>query len=579
MKNFFKAVLATMLGVLLLWTLLFFTILFIGISSLSSTSKVTIKPNSILELNLNSTIVERVMDNPFDKIFNKSNNQIIGLNYILAAIKDAKTNDNIKGISLSLNNIIAPYATIEELRNALIDFRTSGKFIYTYSETMSQKSYYLATVSDSIFLHPQGTIIFNGLSAEILFFKQLLQKLEIESQIIRHGEFKSAIEPFVLDKMSNANKEQMQTVIRSTWTSICSNIAKNRKINIEKINAIADSLTLFYNTPLAVTENFIDKLSYKDEYESLLKEKLNTKKLKKISLSDYTKSLKLKQTSSNQIAIIYAVGDIIDEEGSYQTIGYNIAEEISKARQNKTIKAIVLRVNSGGGSALMSDIIWREVALCKNQKPIIVSMGDYAASGGYYIACAADYIVAQPTTLTGSIGVFGIIPNIEKFLSNKLGITTDNVKTNAHSDAPSLTRTMTPYEKLTIQKSVENVYDVFLHHVSEGRNMTIKKVDAIAQGRVWTGTDALNIGLIDTLGGLDLAVSIAAKKAKIENYTIVERPFIKSFLEEFSTALLESKISINKMKSTQLYPYYTYVETLSHLNGIQARIPFIITMQ
>lgn len=582
MKSFFKSVLATMVGILLLWTLLFFTFLFVGIASLSSTSTTTVSPNSLLELNLNGAIVERVMDNPFDKMFDNSNSQTIGLNQILTAIESAKTDDNIKGISLYINNIFAPYATIEELRNALIDFRTSGKFVYAYSEMMPQKSYYLATAGDSVFLHPQGSIIFSGLSAEVLFFKQLLQKLEIEPQIIRHGEFKSAIEPFVLDKMSSANREQMQTYINSTWERVCADIAKSRKITIDKINATADSLTLFYNTPMAVTENFIDGLYYSDEYELLLKKKLKVEKskdVKKISLSDYSKSLKAKKSSSNQIAVIYATGDIMDKEGDYQTIGYNIAKEISKARQNKTIKAIVLRVNSGGGSALMSDIIWREVMLCKNQKPIVVSMGDYAASGGYYISCAADYIVAQPITLTGSIGVFGVIPNIEKFLSNKLGITTDNVKTNMHADALSLTRPMSDYEKLVIQKSVENVYDVFLQHVSQGRNMTVKEVDAIAQGRVWTGADAMKIGLVDTLGGLDLAIRIAAERAKIENYTLVEKPFIKNFFEEFTTTLLESKIAKNMQKTQQFYQYYDYFESLSRLNGIQARIPFIITMQ
>lgn len=582
MKSFFKSVLATMVGILLLWTLLFFTFLFVGIASLSSTSTTTVSPNSLLEINLNGAIVERVMDNPFDKMFDNSNSQTIGLNQILTAIESAKTDDNIKGISLYINNIFAPYATIEELRNALIDFRTSGKFVYAYSEMMPQKSYYLATAGDSVFLHPQGSIIFSGLSAEVLFFKQLLQKLEIEPQIIRHGEFKSAIEPFVLDKMSSANREQMQTYINSTWERVCADIAKSRKITIDKINATADSLTLFYNTPMAVTENFIDGLYYSDEYELLLKKKLKVEKskdVKKISLSDYSKSLKAKKSSSNQIAVIYATGDIMDKEGDYQTIGYNIAKEISKARQNKTIKAIVLRVNSGGGSALMSDIIWREVMLCKNQKSIVVSMGDYAASGGYYISCAADYIVAQPTTLTGSIGVFGVIPNIEKFLSNKLGITTDNVKTNMHADALSLTRPMSDYEKLVIQKSVENVYDVFLQHVSQGRNMTVKEVDAIAQGRVWTGADAMKIGLVDTLGGLDLAIRIAAERAKIENYTLVEKPFIKNFFEEFTTTLLESKIAKNMQKTQQFYQYYDYFESLSRLNGIQARIPFIITMQ
>ena len=572
-----------MVGIIFLWILTFFTVLIIGIASLSS-SPTTVKSNSVLELNLNGAIQERTMDNPFEKFMDKTNEQTMGLNRILTAIKNAETDNNIKGISLYVNNINASYASIEELRNALIHFKKSGKFIYTYAESMSQNAYYLATASDSIFVHPEGSIILNGLSAEVIFIHQLLDKLEIEPQIVRHGEFKSAVEIFILDKMSNANKEQMQEFVTSTWEHICSNISNSRNISNEKINRIADSLLLLFDTKLAVNEHFIDGLKYKDEYESLLKKKLQveeTRNFNKISLFEYLKTLKPQKSSPNQIAVIYAAGDIIEKEGDYENIGYGIAEEIKDARQDKAVKAIVLRVNSGGGSALMSDVIWREVTLTKKVKPIIVSMGDFAASGGYYISCAADYIVAQPTTITGSIGVFGVIPNIQNFLSHKLGITTDIVKTNIHSDAISITRPMSNYEKIVLQKSIEKVYNTFLQHVSDGRNMSVAEVDSIAQGRIWTGIDAMKIGLVDTLGGLDLAIQIAAKKAAVKNYTLSERPIIKDFFEEFASSLMETKLSkkMNTMKNEKIYQYYTYIETLNHINGIQARIPFLINIQ
>lgn len=583
MKSFFKAVLATMVGLLFLWILLFFTILSIGIASFTSSSP-TVKANSVLELDLNGIIKERSIDNPFDQLYNNTASHTIGLNHILSTIKHAETDNKIKGISLYINDINSTYATIEEIRNALIDFRKSGKFIYCYSETMTQKAYYLATVSDSIFLHPQGSIAFKGLSAEVLFFSKLLDKLNIEAQIVRHGEFKSAIEPLILDKMSKANKEQMQAYINSTWKNICTDICNNRNIKEEKINFFADNLSFLYNIPLSLSEKFIDGLAYQDEYEALLKMKLQvdqSRDVNKISISEYQKTIKTKKSTPNQIAVIYAVGNIIDDKGDYENIGHEIVQEISKARNDKAIKAVVLRVNSGGGSALMSDIIWREVLLTKKAKPIVVSMGDYAASGGYYISCAADYIVAQPSTLTGSIGVFGVIPNINKFLSTKLGITTDQVMTNTYSDAISITRPMKKHEKEVMQKSIENVYNTFIQRVSEGRNLTIDEVDKIAQGRVWTGVDALNIGLIDTLGGLDLAIKIAAKKANLKNYSIIERPIMKDFFEQITSSLLESRLSkkINIMKTKNVYQYYEYIETLSNLNGIQARIPYIITIQ
>ncbi|MDD2621692.1 MAG: signal peptide peptidase SppA [Bacteroidales bacterium] len=583
MKSFFKAVLATIVGILFLWILLFITFLSIGIASLTP-SHTPVKSNSVLVLDLNGIINERSIDNPFENVYGNTSPKTIGLNTILNLIKKAATDNNIKGISLQANYILTNYASIEEIRNALLDFRKTGKFVYSYSETMAQNVYYLATAADSIFIHPQGNIEFKGLVAEVLFFNKLLKKLDVDAQIIRHGEFKNAVEPFILDKMSNANREQMQSYVNSTWNNICNAIHSERGIEIETINRIADSLLFLYNPPLALSEKFIDVIAYRDEYDAFLKHKLQveaSRDYNRISIKDYKKTILKDNTAPHKIAVIYANGNIIDDEGNYENIGFNIANEIKKAREEKSIKAIVLRINSGGGSALMSDIIWREVFLTNKEKPIVVSMSDYAASGGYYIACAANYIVAQPSTLTGSIGVFGIIPNVEKFLSNKIGITTDHVKTNLNSDAISITHAMNNYEKLVMQKNVENVYNTFVNHVSEGRDLSFSEVDAIAQGRIWTGSDAYKIGLVDTLGGLDLAIQIAADKAKMKNYSIIEQPLMKDFFELLTTSLFETSTSnkIKFLKFNNLYPYYEYWETIHALKGIQTRLPFILTIK
>jgi len=584
MKSFFKAVLATIVGILFLWILLFITFLSIGIASLTS-SHTPIKSNSVLSLDLNGIINERAPDNPFENFYGNTSPKVLGLNTLLSLIKKAEKDNNIKGISLYANYIQTDYASLDELRQALLHFRKTGKFVYSYSDNMSQNVYYLATACDSIFIHPQGNVEFKGLMAEVLFFNKLLKKLDIDAQIIRHGEFKSAVEPFIMDKMSKANREQMQMYVESTWSNICQDINESREIEIETINRIADSILFLYNTPLALHENFIDVIAYRDEYEAFLKKKLQvdaSRDYNSVSIKDYKKSILKEQTSPhNKIAVIYANGNIIDGQGDYENIGFEIADEIKKAREEKSIKAVVIRINSGGGSALMSDIIWREVDLTKKVKPIVVSMGNYAASGGYYIACAADFIVAQPSTLTGSIGAFGIIPNIEKFLSNKIGITTDHVKTNQHADIISITHPMDNYQKEVLQKGIENVYMTFVQHVAEGRDMSVEEVDSIAQGRIWTGTDAYKIGLVDTLGGLDLAIRIAAKKANMKNYSVVEKPVLKEFFEQLTESLMETSISnkLNFLKINKVYPYYECWEQINQLNGIQTRLPFILTIK
>ena len=591
MKNFFTTLLAVILGIFVTYLLTFFLILGIGVGILASKDAVPkISPESVLELDLDCTILERVADNPFEK-FNSpffKQEKTIGLNTLSAMLKQAKDDDNIKGIYLKISNVAdqsMSWATIEELRNHLLEFKESGKFIYCYSEILSQKSYYLATASDKIFMHPEyGYIDLRGLSVSMLFFKKMFDKMDLDMQVVRHGAYKGGGEQFVLDKMSEANKEQFQTYLNSLWNGIVSNISKSRSIETQTIQNTCDSLLLYVNMGLALERGFVDEPMYKDQFEAHLRSELgldSNKKINFVSTKNYAKTIPAQKIKSDKIAVIYAVGNILDEKGGNQVIGHSTAEEIAKARKDKNVKAIVLRVNSGGGSALMSDIIWREVDLARQAKPVVVSMGDYAASGGYYIACASSYIVAQPTTLTGSIGVFGIIPNAEKMLANKLGITVDRVKTNQRSDGINMYRPMDNYERIVLQKQVDKVYDVFVKRVADGRNLRISYVDSIGQGRIWSGEDALRLNLVDTLGGIDIAIKKAAQLADISDYAISERPIMKDFLTEFTESFLDTKISSRLQKSPlhQTYTYFQFIESALELKGVQARLPYVVVVE
>ncbi len=585
MKDFFKMLLATILGLIITPVLIGLIFLIVGVAALSKDSVPKISSESVLHLDLNCTISERASDNPFEKyvmpmpVF--AQEKTIGLNTLSSILKHAKDDKNIKGIYLDISSVSAPLAIIEELRNHLLDFKESGKFIYCYSESLSQVSYYLASVSDKIFLHPQGMIDLRGLASEVFFFKGLLDKIDLDMQIIRHGTYKSAVEPYMLNKMSEANKEQIQTYLNSMWNHMVANISASRSIDVKTINNSCDSLLFLADVEMAVDRGFIDQLAFKDQFEAFMRSELDldsTKKINLVETKDYKKTLPPHKVKSDKIAVIYAVGNIMDEEGGNQVIGSSTVEEIAKARKDKNVKAIVLRVNSGGGSALTSESIWREVDLTRQEKPIVVSMSDYAASGGYYIACAGSYIVAQPTTMTGSIGVFGLFPNAEKLMANKLGITVDRVKTNQHSDATTMNRALDLYERSVLQKNVENTYAVFVKRVADGRKLTASFVDSIGQGRVWSGTDALRLNLVDTLGGLDIAIEKAANLADISNYTVSERPALKDFFQEITESFLESKISSRMQRSNlyQTYAYFQFIESALELKGIQARIPYII---
>jgi protease-4 len=553
-----------------------------AIISFAQPEEVPIQEKSILHVKLDYPIDDRSSNDPFSSNFNfeafKSNP---GLNVILKNIDKAKNDDRIKGIFLDLMDVPSGLAIISEIRDALIEFRSSGKFVYAYGELYSQKAYYLSTSADKIFINPVGMLEFRGFRGDVMFIKGLLEKLEIEPQIIRHGKYKSAIEPLILDKMSEANKEQTLAFIRSMWDDAVDGMAQARNIGHSEMNRIADQLQ-GSRAEDAYTLNLVDSVIYYDQFLSLLAQKIDKEYINKddlISISNYEsvglKSQKEKR-SKNKIAIIFASGSISQGEGGEQSIGSDkIARTIRNARLDDNIKAIVLRVNSPGGDGIASDVILREVTMTKSVKPIVVSMGDYAASGGYYISCGANKIIAQPNTITGSIGVFGVIPNLQKFFNNKLGITFDEVKTNENSDFMDVTKPLSEFQYALLQKEIDNFYATFISHVSVGRNMPVEKVDEIGQGRVWSGTDAKKIGLVDELGGLNDAVKVAAELAAIEDYRIVEMPALLDPLEKLindltggsSQTLLQNELGVS-------YKYYRYIKEIAEIKGIQARLPF-----
>ena len=574
--------LATIVGIIVVNLIFFFVFLIIVASFSGGKDEVKIESSSILHLKFDYEIPERTSDNPlqnFDFSTLKTT-QNLGLNDILKNIKKAKEDSNIKGIYLNMPNLNAGIATIEEIRNALINFRKSGKFIIAYNEFYTQGSYYLATSANKIYLNPQGIVEFKGLHSEIMFFKGMLEKLGIEPEVIRHGKFKSAVEPFILDKMSPANKEQTLTYVGSIWNFLLQGISEQRHISVDSLNFYADSM-LVRNAEACLKLKFVDGLKYYDEIIDELKTAsgINVKKdLKIVELGEYKKVRGLhKSGKKEKVAVIYANGQINSGKGDNENIGSDdLASTIREARTDSTIKAVVLRVNSPGGSALASDVIWREVELTKKVKPVIVSMGNVAASGGYYISCPADVIVADHSTITGSIGVFGLLWNSQKFFNDKLGITIDGVQTNANSSIGSVFRKINPNERAVIQEGVEQIYDVFLGHVADGRKMEKANVDSIGQGRVWSGVNAKEIGLIDEFGGLEDAIEIAKKKAKITtDIRIVEMPEKLPFFEQLIKEMKENaSVSAMQKELGPAYRYYKTFKNLTGLSGIQARMTY-----
>lgn len=585
MKSFFKYLLASVLGVLVAGFLMFFIVIG-GITAMVSSQDepVKISSNTILHIELDQVIKDRSNNNPFEN-FNFGSfkpNMQLGLNDILKNIKKAKTDPNIKGIYLDFSFIPAGIATIEEIRNALIDFKESGKFIISYSENYTQPSYYLASVSDKVYMNPEGLLMFLGLRSEVMFFKEAMQKLGVEPQIIRHGKFKSAVEPFMYNKMSEENRHQVMTYMGSIWDQILKGISNERSLTVDKLNELADNLTL-KDAQAAVDNGLIDGLKYKDEILAELAEltdKKDDKKIKTISLSKYTKvaDTKRKKLEKDKIAVIYAHGTVMMGEGEEGTIGSErISKAIRKARKDSSIKAIVFRVNSGGGSALASEVIWREVKLAQEVKPVIASLGDVAASGGYYIVAPAQKIIASPNTITGSIGVFGVLWNGKELLNEKLGVHVDVVKTNKFADLGTFSRRLTAQEREVIQYSVEEVYGTFISHVAEGRNMTTEEVDKIGQGRVWSGANAIEIGLVDEFGGLEDAIKLAAEAANLETYRTVNLPKLEDPIEQLIKDLGGNvRVSVLKNELGNEYKYYENLKSLIEQNGVQARIPYEI---
>lgn len=586
-RKFWRVVFGSMLGFFFSTILvsIFYVIMLLGmVASLSSVSEETksIPNNAILKIDLAKQISERTVATPFDNMSNYDTP--IGLNTILDAINAAASDSKIKGIYLCTSNAIAAPATLKEIHDALVNFKKSGKFIYAYSDSYAQNGYYLATTADKIVLNPTGNILVKGYAFNMMFYKGLLDKLDVDIQVIRHGKFKSAVEPYISDKMSDANREQYTLLANTLWETIAKDMASARHISVEQLNQLVDNLTCF-NPDSALKYKMVDQLAYSSDMDKMLKAKIGASEndnLKFVSLNTYAKSIKKRDTASDKIAVVYAVGNINDGKGDNDSgiFSDSFIKEFRKAYSDKSVKAIVLRVNSPGGSALASENIWKEIDLAKKLGKIVVtSMGNYAASGGYYISCNSDYIFAQPNTLTGSIGVFGIIPSLQKTLKSKLGITIDGVSSNKHSDFLTGYRTMNEDELAVMQQNVEATYGLFTKRVAAGRKMTVAQVDSIGQGRVWAGKDALAIGLVDKLGSLDDAIAKAAQLAKVSNYQIVYYPQQKSFFEKiFSNKEDEMEMMI-KMRLGELYDTYEGLNQILSQEGVQARIPVMITIQ
>ncbi len=587
MKEFLKYVLATIVGILIMSfvsMVLFFIILGAIVSSADST--VTISSKSILQLNLNEAIAERSSNNPFESfdITSLRPSKKLGLNDIVHNIRKAGEDNNIKGIYLNLSLAPSGPGTLEEIRNALLDFKKTGKFIISYADAYTQGTYYLASVSDSILMNPAGAIPFVGLRAEVMFYKGILDKLGFEPEVIRHGKFKSAVEPFIDTKMSPENREQLSVYANSIWQVMLSDIAEQRHMPADSLNIIADKL-LSRTGKDVLNYRMVDALCYKDQVIDILKAKSglsSNQNLRLVPLSKYDKVPAYGKStySRNKIAVIYAMGDIIMGEGQEGNIGSDrISAAIRKAREDSTVKAIVLRVNSGGGSALASEVIWREMHLAREVKPVVASLGDMAASGGYYIVCDADTIVAQPATLTGSIGVFGMLLNARKFMNDKIGITTDVVKTNRYADFASVYRPLSAEEKDAILAGIEDIYSSFITHVAEGRRMTTARVDSIGQGRIWSGVSAMKLGLVDVFGGLDDAIKIAAGMAKLDHYSVTSLPQLEPPMEQIMRQLYgEVKMSIIPAGWKQGIEIYNTLQYYMQYSGIQARLPMDIDL-
>lgn len=584
--KFLGNVIATVIGIFVFIMLFFFGVVLIG-TIFGGDDSLTVKSDSVIELDLkgiNNDYAGKYKD-PWVTQFSKSGE--IGLTDVINAIESAKTDDKIKGISILNDESSLGLAQYKDLRNALESFKKSGKFVMAYANSYSQKEYYLNSVANTVYLNPAGDLDFKGLSSEVMFFKDFQEKTGIHMEVIRHGKYKSAVEPFLENEMSDANREQITALLNSIWSTVVADISESRNIPVNKLNEVANGL-LARTPEMAKAQRLVDIVAYEDVYHNAIKKALKVTgddEYNKISISDYTQNYvttALTNTATDQIAIIYAQGEIGSGEGDVNQIGEgSMRRSLQDARKNEDVKAIVLRIDSPGGSALTSDLIWREIEITKKVKPVVVSMGNYAASGGYYIACNANKIFAEKNTITGSIGVFGILPNFSP-LANKLGINTEQVKTHENSANYSPFVPVDEKFKAFTLESVEHIYNTFVTHVAEGRKMTFTQVDAIAQGRVWSGTEALKIGLVDKIGGLKDAIAEAAKIAKVKSYSTQNYPEYEKDLNDLLSGLpfAQSKEAFLKEEiGEENYLLIEHIKRLQKLKGAQAIMPYSINIK
>ena len=592
MKDFLKFTLATVTGIILSSIVLFIIgmVTLFGIMAASDTETI-VKKNSVMILDLNGTLVERTQEDPLgilSQLFNDDSNTY-GLDDILSSIKKAKENEDIKGIYLQANSLGTSYASLQEIRNALLDFKESGKFVIAYADSYTQGLYYLSSAADKVLLNPKGMIEWRGIASTPLFYKDLLQKIGVEMQIFKVGTYKSAVEPFIATEMSPANREQVTTFISSIWSQVTEGVSASRNIPVDSLKAYADRMLMFYPAEESVRCGLADTLVYRNDVRDYLKRLVDIDEDDNLSLLGLGDMINVrknvpKDKSGNIIAVYYASGEITDYPGSATSeegiVGSKVVRDLRKLKDNDDVKAVVLRVNSPGGSAFASEQIWYAVKELKTKKPVIVSMGDYAASGGYYISCGADTIVAEPTTLTGSIGIFGMVPNVKE-LTDKIGLSYDVVKTNKYADFGNIMRPFSEGEKALLQMMVAEGYDTFITRCAEGRHTTKEAIEKIAEGRVWTGEAAKELGLVDELGGIDKALDIAIAKARVGGYTIVSYPekkdVLSSLLDTKPTNYVESQLL--KSKLGEYYRQFGLLTNLKEQSMIQARVPFELNIK
>ena len=591
MKSFIKYTMATVVGIFLTMTL--FTIIsIISLAGMMATEGMSapIKEKSILRLDLSGTLAERSESNPFAVLMGKENTAL-SLEDALLALDKAAKNENIIGVYLEGGALGANPGMAQELRQALVEFKESGKWVVAYGDSYGKTAYYLPSVADSVLLNPEGNVDFGGMASQIMFYKDVMEKVGVKMQVFKVGTYKSAVEPFICTEMSPANREQVTSYLFSIWTNMLKDVAASRNMEVGKLNSLADSLTMISEASVALNGGLVDKLCYMDEVKAILREKSGLEDedddLVFASVADVAKSETLDEKVDEQVAVYYAYGEIVQSQGTglgmsqeHQIVGEKMIKDLQDLREDDDVKAVVIRVNSPGGSAFASEQIWREVCLLKEKKPVVVSMGGMAASGGYYISCAANRIFAEPTTLTGSIGIFGMIPDVSELMTGKIGLKFDVVKTNEMSDIGTMARPFNEAESAQMQKMINRGYDLFTKRVADGRGMAQDSVKLIAEGRVWTGEQGLNIGLVDELGNLDDAVAHAAELAKVEKFRAVpypgaDNPF-ELLLNQTKGGYLDSEL---RELLGEGYAVYSLVRNVKDADRIQARMPFEMNIQ